>query len=161
MGRFGGRFESAKQEWETPLSLFAPLDAEFHFTCDVAANKENAKCGTFITANGLEIPWSGVCWMNPPYKETSAWVRKAHQEARSGRATVVCLLPARTNTNWWHDYCMDGEIRFIRGRPKFGGATHGLPQPLAIVIFRPNDLHPSRTGETTNAPRKENPSVLV
>ena len=71
--------------------------------------------------------------MNPPCGEQGRWLKKAYDEARNG-CKVVCLLPSRTNTNWWHDFVMNGEVRFIRGRPKFVGAKHGLPQPLAIVI---------------------------
>lgn len=82
--------------------------------------------------------------MNPPFGSQGKWVQKAYEESLNG-ITVVCLLPARTNTNWWHDYCMTGEIRFIRGRPKFKGAKHGLPQPLAIVIFGVK----TRTGHIT------------
>jgi len=73
--------------------------------------------------------------MNPPYKDMKKWVIKAYTESQKNNATVVCLLPARTNTIWWHEYCMKGEIRFIRGRPAFEGCIHGLPQPLAIVVF--------------------------
>jgi len=132
------RFQSKNQTYETPLSLFDPIDDEFKFTLDVAADKDNAKCRHFFTkeVNGLEQAWSGSCWCNPPFREQSKWVKKACAEANEGRATTVLLIPARTNTNWWHDYCMKGEVRFIRGRPKFAGCKYGLPQPLAFVIFR-------------------------
>ena len=85
-----------------------------------------------------------VVWLNPPYGETSGklsdWIKKAVTEADAG-ATVVMLIPARTNTNWFHDLCLKrGEVRFVRGRPKFGGADHGLPQPLCLVIFRPGGI---------------------
>jgi phage N-6-adenine-methyltransferase len=133
MAKFGGKFETVRQDWETPAEIFGPLNAEFGFTCDVAASHENAKCERYFTEGGLERMWNGVCWMNPPYREVGRWVKKAFEE--SSHAIVVCLVPARTNTNWWHDYCMKGEVRFIRGRPRFGGAKHGLPQPLAVVIF--------------------------
>ena len=141
MGRFTTKFDSLKQEWATPDSLFVPLNEEFGFTLDVAASSDNAKCRQYIDreANALSCSWQGVCWLNPPYGDDGYrivdWVKKAHQEATRG-CTVVMLVPARTNTNWWHDYCMKAEVRFIRGRPKFGNAIHGLPQPLAIVIFR-------------------------
>jgi phage N-6-adenine-methyltransferase len=137
MAHLATKFASISQEWETPSDVFDPLDAEFGFTLDVCATAENAKARTFYTEaeDGLRQPWSGVCWMNPPFGEQGKWVQKAYQESRRG-TTVVCLLPARTNTNWWHDYCMAGEVRFIRGRPRFKGAAHGLPQPLAVVIFR-------------------------
>lgn len=110
-----------------------------------AASPENAKvAGSFITQDqdGLLASWGQhTVWLNPPYGSgkhpISAWVKKAYQESLTG-ATTVILIPARTNTNWFHDYCLKyGEVRFVRGRPKFGGATHGLPQPLCMVIFRP------------------------
>lgn len=139
MARFDTKFESHRQDWETPDSIFVPLNEEFHFTLDVCATSGNAKCSEFFTEDedGLEQDWHGICWMNPPFGVQSKWVKKAYEEAQRG-TTIVCLLPARTNTNWWHDYCMKGEVRFIRGRPKFKGAKHGLPQPLAIVIFGSN-----------------------
>lgn len=138
MTGFSDAFVSAKQDWQTPSSLFDPLDDEFHFTLDVCASKENAKCEKFFSEedDGLKQSWSGnICWMNPPFKTKKIWIQKAYNESLNG-ATVVCLVPARTNTNWFHDYCLKGEIRFVRGRPKFIGAKHGLPEPLMIVIFR-------------------------
>lgn len=139
MAEFKTKFATGRQDWETPASLFDPLNAEFGFTLDVCATEENAKCPHFFTPQGdaLSMSWAGVCWMNPPFGSQGEWVKKAYEAAKLG-ATVVCLLPARTNTGWWHDYCLNGEIRFIRGRPVFKGAKHGLPQPLAIVIFRPD-----------------------
>ena len=140
MAKFATKFESKRQDWETPDSIFNPLDAEFGFTIDVCATEQNKKCSLRYTEkeDGLSQDWTQwiACWMNPPFGEQGKWVKKAYEEAQKG-ATVICLLPARTNTNWWHDYCMKGEIRFIRGRVKFKGAEHGLPQPLAIVIFAP------------------------
>lgn len=135
------RFQSKRQTYETPQDLFAPLNDEFRFTLDVAADAENAKCAEFFDemADGLAQDWRGVCWCNPPYREQSKWVKKAFAEARAGRATTVLLVPARTNTGWWHDYCMKGEVRFLRGRPRFAGCKHGLPQPLALVIFRTSE----------------------
>jgi phage N-6-adenine-methyltransferase len=132
-------------EWETPQDLFDKLNAEFHFTLDVCASKENAKCKNYYSEedNALTKEWKGVCWMNPPYGRTiGKWIKKAYSEAFNG-ATIVCLIPSRTETNWWWNYCMKGEIRFLRGRLKFGGrntkgeyvnypATFGS----AIVIFR-------------------------
>lgn len=133
------KFESTSQEWETPKELFDPLMAEFGFTLDVCATQYNAKCDHYFTASddALSLSWEsdGFCWMNPPFNDLKRWVKKAFDESRLGHS-VVCLLPCRTNTGWWHDYVMKGEIRFIRGRPKFNGAEHGLPQPLAIVIFQ-------------------------
>jgi len=132
-------FSSETDEWETPQDFFDRLNEEFHFTLDVCATPENAKCSNFFTKreNGLLQKWTGVCWMNPPYgREIGKWVQKAYESALEG-ATVVCLLPARTDTAWWHDYCMKGEIRFVRGRLKFGNATENAPFPSAVVIFRP------------------------
>jgi phage N-6-adenine-methyltransferase len=140
MGNFDkNRFKSTNQEWETPDSIFVPLDEEFHFTLDVAASNINTKCSKYFSEDrdGLYSPWQGeICWMNPPYNQVGKWIKKAYEEATQYGATVVCLVQSRTNTNWWHDYCMKGEVRFIRGRPKFKGCVHGLPQPLAIVIFK-------------------------
>lgn len=140
MATFSKKFASASVEWTTPTELFAKLDVEFGFTLDVAATAENAKCSKYFTKeiDGLLQTWSGVCWMNPPYgRGMSDWLLKAILEARDNGVTTVALIPARTNTGWWHDLCVKfGEIRFVRGRPKFGGSKHGLPQPLAIVIFR-------------------------
>jgi phage N-6-adenine-methyltransferase len=141
---FRTRFSSERQEWHTPAGLFWPLEDEFHFTLDAAASIDNAVATDFFTEtdDGLAQDWgSHVVWLNPPYgaaaSRLSDWVRKAHQ-ASLGGATVVMLIPARTNTSWFHDYCLrHGEVRFIRGRPKFGDAIHGLPQPLCIVVFRP------------------------
>ena len=140
MAEFKTKFATGKQDWETPDSIFNSLDSEFNFSTDVCASHINAKCTIYFTPemDGLSQYWSGACWMNPPFGEQGKWVKKAYDESQRG-AVVVCLLPSRTNTNWWHDYCMKGEIRFIRGRPKFKGAKHGLPQPLAIVIFYPSD----------------------
>lgn len=139
MADFKTKFSTGRQNWETPSSVFDPLNAEFKFTLDVCATEENAKCNRYYTEddNALSQSWDGVCWMNPPFGTQSAWVKKAYDESQRNGTTVVCLLPARTNTNWWHSYCMKGEIRFIKGRPKFKGAEHGLPQPLAIVVFKP------------------------
>lgn len=143
MAKFGGKFDSNKQEWETPQWLFDCLDEEFEFTCDVAADETNAKVAHYISEeqDALSISWMGACWMNSPYKQVGKWVKKAHAEMLKG-VTTVALVPARTNTNWWHDYCMKAkEIRFIKGRPKFGNAKYGLPQPLAIIIFQsPSNL---------------------
>ena len=104
----------------------------------IAAAPENAKCSKYYSKedDGLAQEWRGVCWMNPPYgRGIGAWVRKAFETAESGRGMVVCLLPARTDTSWWHDYAMKGEIVFLRGRLKFGEAKNSAPFPSAIVIF--------------------------
>jgi len=132
------RNSERRSDWETPQALFDQLDEEFGFECDVAATAYNAKCNQFITEeqDSLWQPWHGVCWCNPPYgRGIQRWVRKAYESSLDG-ATVVMLLPASTDTGWWHDYCMQGEIRFLRGRVRFGGSTVNAPFPSAVVIFR-------------------------
>jgi len=131
-----GMFTSSTDMWETPQDFFDELDKEFGFTLDVCAVEENAKCENFISSDSLEKEWGGTCWMNPPYgRKIGDWMKKAYESSKNG-ATVVCLVPARTDTAWWHDYAMKGEIRFIRGRLKFGGSKWNAPFPSAVVIFR-------------------------
>ena len=132
-------FLSQQDNWETPQFLFDGLNAEFRFDIDVCATVATAKCKRFFSPeeDGLSQTWSGTCWMNPPYgRQIERWMRKAFESSRSG-ALVVCLVPARTDTGWWHKYAMRGEIRYLRGRLKFGDATNSAPFPSAIVIFRP------------------------
>lgn len=143
LATFNKKFESAKQDWETPLDFFDKVNKEFNFTLDAAADQTNCKVPLFFSKenSGLENSWGNhVVWLNPPYGEKSGslqdWIKKAYNESLTG-ATTVMLIPARTNTNWFHDYCLaKGEVRFVRGRLKFGDAIHGLPQPLCLVIFR-------------------------
>lgn len=125
--------------WETPQDFFDNLNMEFKFKTDVCALPENAKCDTYFTPeqDGLTQEWKGACWMNPPYgREISKWVKKAYESALGG-ATVVCLLPSRTDTKWWHDYVMQSrDIRFIKGRLKFGGCKNSAPFPSVVVVFK-------------------------
>lgn len=128
--------------WATPQWLFDALDREFGFTLDPCSDGTNAKCARFYTPteNGLLRDWkTDTVFMNPPYSETEDWMRKAYGAAQEG-ATVVCLVPARTDTVWWHEYAMKGEIRFIRGRLKFGDAENSAPFPSCIVVFRPREF---------------------
>ena len=131
-------FSSKTDLWETPQDLYNKLNQEFHFTLDACALPENAKCARYYTPeqDGLSQPWEGSVWCNPPYgRGVGAWVKKAAQSALVG-ATVVMLLPARTDTAWFHDLIYRrAEIRFIRGRLKFGGAKNSAPFPSMIVIF--------------------------
>lgn len=134
--RLGVHFSSATDEWATPQDLFNELNSEFGFTLDVCASPDNAKCKRFFTreTNGLAQKWTGVCWMNPPYGDVIGdWVAKAHETGE--QSTVVCLVPARTDTAWWWDHARHGEVRFLRGRLKFGGAESSAPFPSAVVIF--------------------------
>ena len=136
-------FSSKNHEWETPLSFFAALNEKFNFTLDVCALPENAKCDKYFTPeeDGLIQRWEGVCWTNPPYgREIKKWMRKAETESRNHGATVVCLVPARTDTAWWHDIALKGDIEFIRGRLKFGNSKNSAPFPSAIVIFGKENL---------------------
>lgn len=119
--------------------MFDDLNKEFRFTLDPCATKENAKCRRFFTEedNGLIQDWSGErVFMNPPYgRQIGKWIEKAYS---SGADVAVCLLPSRTDTSWWHDYCMKGTIRFIRGRVKFGEGKAPAPFPSVLVIFTKN-----------------------
>lgn len=137
-----GLFSSNEESWSTPADLFAALDAEFGFTLDPCASAGNATCARYFTKDddGLSQDWDGVVFMNPPYGRTiGQWVAKAYEESRRG-ATVVCLIPSRTDTAYWHDYVMRAdEVRFIRGRLHFGGeherTAHNAPFPSAVVVF--------------------------
>lgn len=130
-----GLMTSKSGEWETPQDLFHSLDKEFHFTLDPCATKENAKCKKFYTKedDGLKQDWTGErVFMNPPYgREIGKWVKKAKESALG----VVALLPARTDTKWFHDYVQGSEIRFIKGRLKFSNSHNSAPFPSMIVIF--------------------------
>lgn len=132
-------FSSKNMEWETPQEFFNKLNAEFKFNLDVCALPYNAKCKEYFTPkqDGLKQDWKGVCWMNPPYgRKIGKWIKKAYTESLKG-ATVVCLIPARTDTKYWHDYCMKAsEIRFVKGRLKFGESNNSAPFPSAVVIFK-------------------------
>lgn len=136
--RLAVHYSSQTDEWATPQDFYDLVDAEFRPELDVCCLPRSAKCARYFTPedDGLAQTWTGVCWMNPPYGQAiSEWVEKAHQSARDNGATVVCLLPARTDTAWWWDYCRHAEIRFIRGRLRFGTATASAPFPNALVIF--------------------------
>lgn len=149
---FSVHFSSKTDLWETPQAFFDALNSEFGFTLDVCAIPENAKCERFFTQteDGLSQTWEGICWMNPPYgREIKKWVRKAFESSQTG-ATVVCLLPARTDTNWWHTWVVQAdEVRFVRGRLKFGTSKNSAPFPSAVVIFRANVMNgqPTASGE--------------
>ena len=137
-------FSSKDMTWETPIELFNKLNDEFNFTLDVCALKETAKCDKFFSPeiDGLKQDWSNnVCWMNPPYgRQIQLWLEKAYNESLKDNTTVVCLIPSRTDTKYWHNYCMNAsEIRFIKGRLKFGNSKNSAPFPSAIIIFNGNN----------------------
>jgi len=127
-------------EWTTPRRLFVELNEEFNFTLDPCCTEESALCDRYYTKkeNGLLQNWSGdVVFANPPYgRNVGVWLEKAYNESRNG-AVVVCLVFSKTDTSWWHNYAMRAdEIRYIRGRLKFGNAKHSAPFGSAILIFR-------------------------
>jgi phage N-6-adenine-methyltransferase len=128
--------------WETPQDFFDRLNAVYAFTTDVCAIKANAKCKYFYTPviDGLQQTWKGNCWMNPPYgrNQTGKWVEKAYRESKNG-CLVVALLPARTDTRWFHRFIYkkrDVTVEFIKGRLKFGGSKNAAPFPSMVVIFQ-------------------------
>ena len=128
-------FSSKTDLWATPQDLFDKYDAIYNFETDVCALPENAKCKRFFTPemDGLKQEWTGVCWCNPPYgRQIGKWVEKAVKSF----ATVVMLLPARTDTKWFHDWRLPyGKIEFLRGRLKFSGCDNSAPFPSMIVVF--------------------------
>jgi phage N-6-adenine-methyltransferase len=133
-------YSSLTPEWSTPEWLFKELDKEFHFTLDAACTHENAKTSKHYTKteDGLRQSWKDeTVWLNPPYgRVIGDWIAKAYQESQNG-ANVVCLIPSRTDTRYWHDYVMKAkEIRFIKGRLRFNDSENSAPFPSAIVIFQ-------------------------
>lgn len=134
-------YSSKSNEWATPQNLFDELNDEFYFTLDPCATDENAKCSKYFTIedDGLSKDWSNdVVFMNPPYgREIKKWIKKAYEESLNG-AMVVCLIPARTDTTYWHDFIFNkaDDIRFLRGRLKFGNSKNSAPFPSAIVVYQ-------------------------
>ena len=135
-------FSSKSDEWGTPQELFDELNKRFNFTLDPWATPENAKCVKYFTPeeDGLSKDWSGhTVFLNPPYTRgaIAKWVKKAHDEGNKPDTMVICLLPSRTDTKYWHEYCMEAaHIYFIKGRLKFKGeANNSAPFPSALIIF--------------------------
>ena len=123
-----GLFSSLSQHWTTPIEVYAELDREFHFNDDPCPLYGNG---------GLDREWGDRTFCNPPYgKEITKWLKKAYEESLMVKL-IVCLIPSRTDTKWWHDYVMKGQIRFLRGRLKFGNSKNSAPFPSAIVIYNP------------------------
>lgn len=132
-------FSSETDEWPTPRGFFNEVEREFGvFDLDPCCTVESAKALRYFTkeTDGLNQTWRGKVWMNPPYGRTiGQWMKKAYESAQEG-CLVVCLVPSRTDTAWWHEYAMKGEVRFIRGRLKFGDAKNSAPFPSALIILR-------------------------
>ncbi len=148
-------FSSASEEWATPQALFNSLNEEFHFNLDVCATQQNAKCERYFdkSQDGLAQVWDGVVWCNPPYGKTiQKWIEKGYESTQIGEAQlVVMLLPARTDTKYWHEFVWDGsqhkpkegvEVRLMQGRVRFGEAKSSAPFPSAVVIFRSTKNEP-------------------
>lgn len=134
-------FSSSTDEWATPQDFFDEIDEEFHFTLDPCAQPHTAKCSKYYTRedDGLAQDWGGeTVFCNPPYgKAIADWIRKCSEESKKPNTIIVALIPARTDTRYFHDYIYRKakEIRFVKGRLKFGGAKTGAPFPSMIVIF--------------------------
>jgi phage N-6-adenine-methyltransferase len=151
---------SKDMTWGTPQQWFDYLDLEFDFTLDPCCVEATAKCALFYTpeTDGLAQSWANHrVFMNPPYgPDIYVWMEKAYNECRNNGALVVCFVPARVDTNWWHNFAAKAtDIRFPKGRVKFAGADANAPFPVAVVIFRPRVdgqiARPSR--ELVNASR--------
>ena len=149
------RWGTGTDVWPTPQTFFDTINAEFSFTLDVCALQENTKCTEFYSPeqNGLTQEWRGTCWCNPPYSQLREWITKARQEAEKG-ATVVMLIPARTDTRAWHEHIFGNpnvEVRFIKGRIVYQKRTPS-PFPSAVIIFRPGkglDIQPHGVSQPT------------
>lgn len=134
-------FSSKTDDWGTPQEFYNELDKEFNFNLDPCADAENAKCTTYFTKedDGLKQNWQGhTVFCNPPYgKVIKDWVKKCYEESQKPNTTVVMLIPARTDTSYFHDYIYHKvkEVRFIRGRLKFGDSKNSAPFPSMVVVF--------------------------
>lgn len=145
-------FSKSSDEWSTPQDVYDALDSEFHFDTDAAASECNRKCANWFGPGGshedaLSFYWPRfkTYWLNPPYSRCREFIDKASREASAG-STVVCLVPSRTDTRWWHEHVWDKEMnqtrhgvemRFIKGRVRFSGASAGAPFPSVVIVFRP------------------------
>jgi phage N-6-adenine-methyltransferase len=144
-------FKSSNDDtWTTPRNFYDKLNTEFNFSLDAAALKSSALCDNWFgpdhddpnLRDALVMDWSQhapskTVWLNPPYgKSIKLWVNKANHESTKHGLTIVCLVPARTDTRWWHDHCIQHEVRFIKGRLKFGNQKHSAPFPSAVVVMK-------------------------
>lgn len=133
-------FTSNSDEWSTPHDIFQRLNEEFNFNLDPCANHENHKCDTYYTVDddGLSQSWGGHrVFCNPPYSEIGKWVEKAYRESHQDNTLIVLLIPSRTDTRYFHNFIYQrAEIRFVKGRLKFGQSKNSAPFPSMVVIFR-------------------------
>lgn len=133
-------YSSKTDEWSTPQDLFDRLNEEFHFDLDVCANESNHKCPLYYDRkqDGLRMIWKGhVVWCNPPYgRDIAKWVERAYNEHKTHGTTIVMLLPVRTDTKWFHSYVLGrADIRFFKGRLRFGGSKNNAPFPSMLAIY--------------------------
>ena len=138
-------FSSKTDMWSTPQEFYDKLNDEFNFTLDPCATENNAKCDNFFTVDddGLKQDWSGnIVFCNPPYgRAIKDWVKKSYEESLKTNTTVVMLIPSRTDTIYFHEFIYGkAEIRFIKGRLKFGDAKNSAPFPSIVVIYRNNEV---------------------
>lgn len=151
-------FSKSSDEWRTPMETFNALNAEFGFDHDAAATADNGWVdGGYFgpdhhvaeQRDALAVPswrlYGSIFWLNPPYSKCREFIAKAAREARKG-CTVVCLVPSRTDTRWWHEHVWDAsvdacrpgvEVRFVKGRLKFGNSQNSAPFPSVVIVFRP------------------------
>ena len=129
-------FSSNNDDWATPWHIFKHYDRTYHFTLDVAASRSNAKCQKYFTKqiDGLKQKWTGTCWLNPPFSDIEKWCKKAYESAKAG-ATVVALLPVRTDTKWFHDHVSHGHVKLLQGRITFVDADGPAPFPSMVVVW--------------------------
>lgn len=135
-----GLYTSATEEWETPPAFFEAINAEYNFTLDPACTEENHKCPKFYTKkeDGLQQDWGGErVYINPPYgRQIVKWIEKAEAEAKKPDTLCVLLLPARTDTAWFHDHiAKNAKIYFIRGRLRFNGSNSNAPFPSMLAVY--------------------------
>lgn len=133
-------FSSNSDEWATPQDTFDELDREFHFTLDPCSTDENHKCDFYYTkdSDGLTKNWEGHrVFCNPPYSKIAKWTEKCYREGCKDNTVVVLLIPSRTDTKYFHNFIYNrAEIRFIKGRLRFGDSENSAPFPSMVVIFR-------------------------
>ena len=139
-------FSSTSGDWDTPQTFYDKLDRQFSFTLDPCATEASAKCAKYYTEedDGLVQDWKGhTVFVNPPYgRSIGVWLKKGYEESKKHNTIVVMLVPARTDTKWWHDYVMRAkEVHLVRGRLKFGTSDNAAPFPSAVVIFHSNTLY--------------------
>lgn len=140
-------FSSKSDDWATPADFFAVLNAEFNFDLDVCASEKNHKTPDYFDekTDGLSQNWGGRrVFCNPPYSQIEKWIQKAWTESYKPQTLIVLLIPARTDTKYFHDYILHrSEIRFVKGRLKFGNSEHAAPFPSMVVVYRSGGLRDS------------------